>query len=197
MRALFRTFARINRLLGLLTLVLLLAGCSLFDSSTSSTTTDTESSTLWNPQSGDQIIPGRDVPILNPGYWEQSGSLEVNPNSASAVIGPEGGKLKLGKHKLQVPAGAVSEPTLFTMEYASETGVAVDCGPSPFTFNCPVTLTLSFENTQYDGGGGDPSQLQIFWMAEDGHCEPMPSDVDIQGKKVVAELSHFSRYIIS
>ena len=173
-----------------------MAGCSEFSAPTASQNATDSQPDLWNPQPGDQIVSGREVPLLEEGYWESLFGPQVNPaqSGASSVIGPEGGVLYLGFHQLIIPPGAVSEDTRFRMNFASNSGVAVDCNPSPFTFNVPVTLVLSFAGTQYENA--DIFNLQIFYMPEDGDLVPVPSVTDDEANTVTAELDHFSRYIL-
>lgn len=181
-----------------LTLVLgiafIVGGCGRMEAPTASSESSNSHGDLWNPQPGDEIIPGQEVPLVNPGYWDEQGGFEVNPNQSSAVIGPAGGQVRLGKHRLVVPAGAVSNNVTFTMSYASESGIAVDCGPGR-TFQIPVLLTLSFKDTQYDGDL-DPSDLDIFYLPPGGSPIPEPSIVDLTDKSVTASIDHFSRYIL-
>jgi len=195
--------------LGLAVIVLMIVGCGRFDAPTASETTNDTYSELWNPVPGEQVVPGRDVPILKEGYWRTQYGEAINPfglPTASAVIGPAGGVLRLGRHSLMVPPGAVDHNIAFTMRYASWTGVGVDCTPSPFTFNVPVTLTLSYWGTTYepieeDGDGGDPppppTDLEVIYLAPDGSFDEQPSSVDATALTVSAQLDHFSRYIIS
>ncbi len=176
----------------------IVGGCGRMEAPTASSESNNSHGDLWNPQLGDEIIPGQEVPLLNPGYWEAQGGFEVNPNQSSAVIGPAGGQVRLGKHRLVVPAGAVNSNVTFTMSYASESGIAVDCGPGR-TFQVPVLLTLSFKDTQYDGddnGDCDPSNLCIFFLPQDGSPVLEPSIVDLTDKSVTAAIDHFSRYIL-
>jgi hypothetical protein len=183
-------------------LVVLFIGCSRFEAPTASQPTTESGSTLWNPQPGDRI-GGGETPIVNGTYWESLYGQQINPaaTSASKVIGPEGGTLRLGPHRLDVPPMAVSGNVTFTMSYASMTGIGVDCGPSPYTFNIPVQLTLSYANTQYDPHSGNaaltPASLAIFYQSTTGAVEEMPSTVDQNGMRVTASVGHFSRYIIA
>lgn len=194
-----RSALRVGRgLVGLIALMLFVAGCSWMDAPTAPQDATESHGGLWNPQPGDEIIPGQEVPLLNPGYWEGENGYFINPsqNSASAVIGSAGGQLRLGRHRLVVPAGAVNNNVTFTMAYASESGVGVDCYPSGRQFQVPVTLTLSFKDTQYDCNNCDPSGLAIFFLPDGGSPQQQPSNINITDKTVSADLTHFSRYII-
>lgn len=185
-------------LAGLAMIIFLAMGCSNFDSPTVSQCTDSGLD-LWNPQPGEQVIPGRDIPL----YVNGSNGLSVEGvieapilESVRAVIGREGGTIRLGLHTLTIPAGAVDRQIVFTMANASQTAVAVDCGPSPFRFNIPVELSLSYAGTTFERSDHQ-NTLQIFYMASTISCIAMPSHVDVANKTVTAQLDHFSRYIIS
>jgi hypothetical protein len=181
--------------------VLIAAGCSRFDAPTASQSAETAMG-MWTPRPGDQIIPGHDVPILKQNYWESlsgKGYLSVDdellPPPCTMIIGPEGGTLQLGYHQLIVPPGAVSDYVTFQMGYASANAVAVDCVPSPLTFQVPVTLILSYSGTQYEDADGTPP-LSMVYMATENSFQPVPSVVDTGSLTVRATTDHFSRYII-
>ena len=186
-----------------LVLVALLAtGCSRFDAPTASAPVESDIG-LWAPNPGDQVIPGHDVPILSEDYWESvggKGSSAVDggsslPPPVTMRIGPQGGVLMLGYHRLIVPRGAVNGFVTISMSFASVNAVAVDCNPSPFIFNVPITLVLSYRDTQYEGEDGTPP-LSVVYMAADGSLNPLSSVVDPINLTVSAATDHFSRYII-
>jgi hypothetical protein len=185
-----------------LVLVALLAtGCSRFDAPTASSPSEADMG-LWAPNPGDQIIPGHDVPILEEGYWESLGGKGTSSVDCGFMIpprvmriGPQGGVLNLGHHRLIVPPGAVNDFVWISMSNASANAVAVDCNPSPFTFNLPVTLILSYRGTQYEDMDGTPP-LSVIYMASNGSFQPLPSVVDPINLTVSAATNHFSRYII-
>jgi hypothetical protein len=197
MKKLNKSLQKLVPVLPALLLMLVLAlGCSNFEAPTMSPNAEPELG-LWNPKAGDEIVPGREVPLLNEprGGMHTDGGVLAQPLPVSATIGREGGDLRLGFHVLHIPAGAVDREVTFTMSSASLTGVAVDCGPSPFRFLMPVELTLSYAGTQYENSDRQ-SSLQIFYMANLLNCTPLPSRVDVDRKTVTAQLDHFSRYII-
>lgn len=125
---------------------------------------------------------------------------------ASQVIGSEGGTLRRAGHVLTVPAGAVSEPTSFTLRLVKngyvevelratvqrDGGKTTDVGEKGFAR--PVMLQLNYALATEPV---DPSRLLLVWVKSDGTLVALPSTVDVSGKKVSAELEHFSRYAIA
>jgi len=197
-----KTIKRAAWVMSALALVVLLGlGCSRFDAPTASQPAEAAMG-MWTPNPGDQIIPGHDVPILKQDYWESLGGkshLSVDdgllPPPRTMIIGPEGGTLQLGYHRLIVPPGAVSDFVTFQMGYASANAVAVDCVPSPLTFQVPVTMILSYFGTQYEDEDGTPP-LSMVYMAAENSFQPVPSVVNPGNLTVTATTDHFSRYII-
>jgi hypothetical protein len=116
------------------------------------------------------------------------------------IIGLDGGLLTLGSHSLLVPAGAVTEPTTFSMELLKSQYVMVDLTAmrrgedvGEKGFDKPVTVTLSYEGLRIS----DPSKLFILRINENGQHEKLPSVVDSRKKTVSAELDHFSKYAMA
>ncbi len=183
----------------LVTLALFVSGCS--ENPAASIPSAESDSELWNPAPGTQIIPGRDVPMLDDNYWENAFGPSVNPLrrvlNTVENIGELGGTVQLGLHSYVIPPGAVSENHLFLLSLASLTGVAVDCEPSPFSFDEPVLLTLSYRFTQYDRDGADPSNLRIYYVTPDGEFQELESTVDTEARCVRAYVDHFSRYVLA
>jgi hypothetical protein len=201
MEAIMKSFTsnilkNITTLAILLTIILVVSGCGHMDAPTASQPTTESASNMWNPQPGDQI-GGMEVPLVNSTYWESIYGAAVNPAtlSMSTVIGPQGGSVRFGNNRLDVPAGAVTENMTFTLTNASMTAIAVDCSPSPYVFNVPVQLSLSYAGTQYDNTP-EAANLVIYYMANDGTLELMPTVVQQRAHVLVAQVNHFSRYII-
>jgi hypothetical protein len=122
------------------------------------------------------------------------------------LLGSDGGVLALLNHVLTVPAGAVDEPTLFSMTVLQDGYVEVELTATPKSllrrlffwrrveevrFEKPVELTLSYANAT---NVTDPSRLKIMRVNPDGRHEILPSTVDPETKTVTADLDHFSRY---
>lgn len=186
--------------LSLAVIAFLAVGCSLTDSPTAANNED-KAANLWNPAPGENIVDDWTPVFVDDTYWEDLYGVHANPfmvpliDPAPVRVGPEGGTVTCGRHKFTVPAGALDEPTEFTMSIASLNAVGVDCGPS-MTFSTPVMLTLSYARTEYDQERGDIPELAIFYMAPDGTAEMLESIVNPGLLTVTARVDHFSRYIL-
>ncbi len=181
-----------------LALLMVITGCST--SPTQSESNSSEHRDLWNPAPGTELEPGQEVPLLNEDYWEILFGPNVNPRrvllSEIEYIGEDGGTVALGYHNYVIPDGALEEGGNFTLAIASYSGVGVDCGPSPYYFDEPVLLTLSYRGTQYERNESDALNLHIYYVADDGTMERLESSVDTETKCVRAYVDHFSRYIL-
>ncbi len=189
-------------LYAILTLALLtIIGCGHFEAPTASQPTVNEETAMWSPQPGDQI-DGHAIPLVNENYWESQFGASANPwllAPRSVVIGAMGGIVTFGPHTLIVPAGAVDGNITITMSNASSTAIAVDCTPSPYHFNIPVTLILSYRGTQYQTlstTDNTLNALRVYYMTPDGDLEPQRCTVNPFTSTVSAEVDHFSRYIL-
>lgn len=124
------------------------------------------------------------------------------------LLGRDGGILALLGHVIDVPAGAVSEPTIFSMTVIQGGYVEVELMATPKSllssllfwrkveevkFNKPVDLSLSYARAT---NVTDPSRLKIMRVKADGRHEILPSVIDYEKKTVTAELDHFSRYCL-
>ncbi len=213
-------FRPLGLAMSLIAAIFVLVGCSIIDPPTASNDVTESSGDLWNPQPGDEIVPGRQIPIImDESYWETPG-LTINPSLRGLVggligatpipiDGALGGTVTCGNHRFEVPAGAVTGVVNFTMVIASNSGIAVDCGPSPLIFadGHPVRLSLSYAGTQYDPDYCervgieplDPSPLQIWYMATDGTMilQSAERQWNASAKTISVNVDHFSRYIIA
>lgn len=133
---------------------------------------------------------------------------DVDALSVSKLIDADGGTLTLAGHKLAVPAGAVDGPTLFTMTLPAEgyvevglsatveVGETVDLFEIQDEFHEPVTLSLTYARAE---DVDDPDDLVILRMLGDSHDDPHEalSSTLGDGKVVMADLDHFSRYCMA
>lgn len=114
---------------------------------------------------------------------------------SSKVIGPEGGTLSIsGGHKLEFPAGALSEPTEITAR-GGRVFVEAEFGPHGLQFPAghePV-LTLSYKDAV---NLRDESSLKVAYMEGARTTEVLTGQVDTSAKTVSVRIEHFSRYAL-
>ena len=74
------------------------------------------------------------------------GCTAIPADSVSQVIGPEGGTIYVGPHKLRVPEGSLAEPVTITAVAPSDTVNRVVLSPHGLQLAEPARLTLSYAN---------------------------------------------------
>jgi hypothetical protein len=113
------------------------------------------------------------------------------------TVGPAGGTLLVGPHKLTIPAGALSTPALITAEAPVGTVNSVRLSPDGLTFAAgkPATLTLSYANCPLT------AQLLPKRVAYTTDLLAILSYLvsvdDLIAKQVTGTLVHFSRYAVA
>jgi hypothetical protein len=150
---------------------------------------------------------------------------------SQAMIGPEGGSVVIddanpgdGQTVLDIPAGALDQPTLITMEQmdgssagapaigpaaavsfpafgtrTSGTPAAVfRLEPSGLRFKRPATLRIRYRDLDQDGrldsDGEDERRVQIFAQTPSGGWSGVGGAVDTSKNEVRARIMHFSTY---
>lgn len=115
--------------------------------------------------------------------------------SSSAVVGPQGGVIEVGPHRLVIPAGALSSPVTITAEAPSSRVNQVDFGPAGLQFAVPATLTMSYANCF---GAWIPLPRRIAYTTDLLSILEFLTSVDnLDSRAVSAELDHFSRYAVA
>jgi hypothetical protein len=114
---------------------------------------------------------------------------------ASGVIGPTGGLLKAGKHRLWVPPGALKDPVLITMEIPSGYTNRVVLRPAGLKFNRDYLPHLVMSYT--DCSVKDASSQRIAYINEKlGTIEPAPTEPDPSSMTVDGSLAYFPDYLL-
>jgi hypothetical protein len=113
------------------------------------------------------------------------------------TVGPAGGTILVGPHRLMVPAGALAAPVLITAEAPSDSVNSVRLLPHGLTFaqGKPARLTLSYANCSLLGQllpkrivyTSDLLEILQWLVSLD---EPL-------ARRVSTNLEHFSRYAIA
>lgn len=109
------------------------------------------------------------------------------------VIGPEGGVLNVGTHRLLIPGGAVSSRVTITGEQIPGSTNSVRFSPEGLQFKKPATLTMTYDNCALV-----LLQKKIVYTTESLKILEVLKSLDLfQSKKVTAPIDHFSRYAVA
>jgi hypothetical protein len=142
------------------------------------------------------------VPLLSStGPWTGSGAghgppfLRCDPQphaSEARVIGPDGGQLNIGPHRLVVPAGALTEATTIRGEAPPSEIAHVVLQPHGLEFLIPATLTLDHRHCRRPGR---PTEQIVYFNEHLNILEWLPTTRT--GFRSHAPLRHFSMYGMS
>lgn len=117
--------------------------------------------------------------------------------TASAAIGPEGGVLRVGRHRLSVPAGAVPETTTFVMTVPAGRYLEVDVsatGVEHYTFRKPVAITIDFSRCLLYLG---PYRVWYIDATTKALLEDMGGVTDLLSRTHTFETGHLSGYAVA
>ncbi len=113
-----------------------------------------------------------------------------------AVIGPNGGEIKVGKNEFKVPKGSLLLPTMITMELPSDTVSSVRFSPEGLVFNPMALPTVKFDYKHCQVPKG--LKPKVAYTTESLRIiETLPSASDSTTSTVGARPRHFSRYAIT
>jgi hypothetical protein len=111
---------------------------------------------------------------------------------AKKWIGPEGGRLDFYGFAIEVPRGAVTRSTMFTIRLPVDPRgsehVVAEFGPHNQRFRQPVAIELPFRNTSIEAG----SNHTVVWWNE-GWTD-MGATVTRDGQRLRTLTDHFSTY---
>ena len=114
---------------------------------------------------------------------------------AEGEIGPEGGTLKIGPHRLVVPAGALDSVVVISAVATADSVVSIQFAPEGLTFSRPAHLTLSYGACPFISSLLPKSVVYTTDALE--LLELLLSSDDVLHEKVTADLDHFSRYAVA
>lgn len=111
----------------------------------------------------------------------------------SQPIGPKGGKIKVGSHVLEIPAGALAGYVTIVAEQITGSTNSVRFSPEGLTFDRPALLTLSYDNCL-----APPVARKIVYTSDRLEILELLKSVDkVQTKTVISPIDHFSRYAVA
>lgn len=113
----------------------------------------------------------------------------------TVVSAREGGQLSFYDVTLDIPPGAISNDTVFSISIPDLNVFYNDFGTEGLVFKKPVTVTMSYRDAVLNNV--DESTIRIAWLNhETGLYEDMICTVDRENKVVVGQLFHFSAYAL-
>jgi len=124
--------------------------------------------------------------------------MACNPmpgDTTTQVIGPDGGTLFVGPHKLRVPAGALAAPVTITAIAPSDTVNRIVFAPAGLTFQESAWLTMSYANCSIVTWLL-PKRIAYTTDALD-IIKLLFSFDNLWARRVSADIDHFSTYAVA
>jgi hypothetical protein len=143
-----------------------------------------------------------EMPAPEPGLLgtllRPTGLLQCQPlptATASAVIGPAGGTLRVGPHTLTVPPRALSAPVTITATAPSGRVNLVEFTPHGLAFDRPARITMSYANCNLLG---ILLPKRVAYVDDGlGILEYLLSLDNLLAQQVTGRLNHFSGYAVA
>jgi hypothetical protein len=113
--------------------------------------------------------------------------------STTAVVGPEGGTVRVGKTSLVIPRFALRSQVTIKAEQVSGSVNSVRFSPEGLRFSKPAQLTMSYDNCLLVL----PTK-RIVYTTEDLRVLELLQSLDLRlARNVSASIEHFSRYAVA
>jgi len=113
----------------------------------------------------------------------------------AVISSDEGGQLTLFDVILDIPAGAVENDTIFSINIPDINVFYNEFGTDGLVFAKPVTVTMSYRDANLSGI--DETTIRIGWYNETtGSYNDIVCDIDCVNKVVTGEVNHFSAYAL-
>jgi hypothetical protein len=150
-----------------------------------------------SPAAADQLLGGEGGLLGTSLLGQLLRCNPLPPAHAASVIGPGGGTLLVGPHKLVVPAGALSRTLTITADSPSDTVNSIRFEPQGLYFEAghPARLTMSYANCPLL-----PKVLpkRIAYTTDLLRILQLLLSLDnVLLQRVSADIAHFSRYAIA
>jgi hypothetical protein len=113
--------------------------------------------------------------------------------ATTQTIGPKGGEILVGTHRLMIPEGALSQKTKITAEQMRGKTNSIRFSPEGLRFQKPAQLTMTYKNCAVV-----LLQKKIVFTTEKLKILEVLTSLDLFKKKTVsAPIDHFSRYALA
>ncbi len=116
-------------------------------------------------------------------------------DGAAAIIGPEGGELRFGPHRLTIPPGALLTRTVVTAEAPTSLMVTADFSPHGLQFQKDVELRLDYEHCTQPLL---PGAFRVVYLDNLLKILEAPPSEDYRSSRWIRSwLRHFSKYAVA
>lgn len=129
---------------------------------------------------------------------EPSALLRCDPlqySGTAVIVGPDGGDIDVGPHKLRVPRGALPWNAVITVESTTSLEIGVELSPKGVGFAQKLVLELDYKHCTLPD---TLPPLRGVWVSDSGAVLEFPPTVDDRaGGRLSVELDHFSKYAVA
>lgn len=116
-------------------------------------------------------------------------------DGATAIIGPEGGELRFGPHRLTIPSGALPYRTVVTAEAPTSLMVEADFSPHGLQFQKAVELRLDYDHCTQPLL---PGAFRVVYLDDLLRILETPPSEDYRSSRWIRTwLGHFSKYAVA
>lgn len=131
------------------------------------------------------------------------------PITVSLLVDSTGGEIRIRETglRVQIPAGAVSSPTVITATAIPGQSFAYEFGPHGTTFQRPLVMQQELESGRLGLLSRASTQLEVGYFASSSQLDAsasrvmvnefLPVETDVTRNAVTWEVNHFSGYVIS
>ena len=121
-------------------------------------------------------------------------ACEAQPYAvAEKTVGPDGGSLRIGRHRLEIPRGALASQVRITGEQVSGSVNSVRLSPEGLRFAKPARLILDYRNC-----ASVRLLKRVAYTSELLRILEVPPSEDYpEYEYVTGEIDHFSRYAVA
>jgi hypothetical protein len=126
-----------------------------------------------------------------------NGLIQCDPLQYAAdvkIMGPDGGDMSIGPHKLSIPRGALKQYVVITGEMPVSMAVSVKCSPEGLVFAKQPKLTLSYKHCNRPA---DYQERVAYTTDSYSILEYLRSLDHAADGLVDGWLNHFSKYAIA